>query len=104
MPSARHAGHPCENTVSPSNQLARSTAALAALLAAALLAGCGSAPTLFTPDGRATSLVSCPNSGGDYDECANQAQALCGANGYDILRRDSQGANRSLLIACRAPG
>jgi hypothetical protein len=90
--------------VSLSKQLAGNLAALAAPLAAALLAGCSSAPTLFTPDGRATSQVSCQTPSGDYDECANQAQALCGTNGYDVLRRDSQGANRSLLIACRAPG
>ena len=72
-------------------------------LGAVVLAGCSSAPSLFTPDGRSTNLVSCSSGAGDYDQCANQANALCRANGYDVLRRDDNGSVRSLLIACRAP-
>jgi hypothetical protein len=75
----------------------------AAVLAVAVLAGCSSAPTLFTPDGRSTSLISCSDAPGDADQCVNQAKALCGAGGYDVLRRDNNGTSRSLLIACRAP-
>ncbi|SDV48402.1 hypothetical protein [Chitinasiproducens palmae] len=71
---------------------------LLAALPVLALAGCGSAPPLFTSDGRPTTHLSC-NSGG-WADCDRQAQVACGSTGYDVLQRDDS-AGRDLYVACR---
>jgi len=73
-----------------------------ALLGIVALAGCSSAPPLFTPDGRATMQVQCTG-GSDWSECERRAQVACGSGGYDVLNRTDSSSNRSMYIACRKP-
>jgi hypothetical protein len=74
--------------------------ACAALLVAgaAALAACSSSPPLFTSDGRQTTAVQCPVGS---DTCEQQAKAMCGNGGYDVVRESSDNGMRSLLYACR---
>lgn len=65
------------------------------------LAGCGSAPPLFTADGRPTMQVSC--NGGDWSECERRARVACGDGGYDELTRSVTSDQRTLYLACRRP-
>nr|WP_258002369.1 hypothetical protein [Burkholderia sp. WAC0059] len=67
----------------------------------AALAACGGSPPLFLSDGRQTTQVQCP-AGGDGDSCAQQAQARCGADGYDTIGQSVQNTTRTLVFACRA--
>jgi hypothetical protein len=61
------------------------------------LAACSSAPPLFAPDGRPTTLVQCP---AGSDNCEQQAQAMCGG-AFDTIRATTENGGRSLLYACR---
>ncbi|HEY1998151.1 hypothetical protein [Paraburkholderia sp.] len=70
-------------------------ALLAAL--AGSLAGCGSSPPLFLPDGRPTTLVQCPEGS---DSCVQQARAACGSNSFDTVRQSSENGTLSLIYAC----
>ncbi|MGI4981868.1 MAG: hypothetical protein ACRYGL_00775 [Janthinobacterium lividum] len=67
-----------------------------------LLAGCGSAPPLFTADGRPTMQVGC-NGGGDWSECERRAQVACGEGGYEELTRSVNSGQQTLYLACRRP-
>ena len=64
---------------------------------AAALAACSSSPPLFTSDGRQTTAVQCPVGS---DTCEQQARAMCGNGGYDVVRESSDNGMRSLLYAC----
>lgn len=68
-----------------------------ALLGMLALAGCSSAPPLFTSDGRATMQMQCTG-GADWSECERRAQVACGSGGYDVLSRAT--SPRSMYIAC----
>lgn len=73
-------------------------ASLAAVLTlTGALAACSSAPPLFSPDGRPTTLVQCP---AGSDNCEQQAQAMCGG-AFDTMRTTTGNGVRSLLYACR---
>jgi hypothetical protein len=73
-------------------------ASLAAMLAmTGALAACSSAPPLFSPDGRPTTLVQCP---AGSDNCEQQAQAMCGG-AFDAVRTTTANGVRNLLYACR---
>jgi hypothetical protein len=75
---------------------------IAALLTMTVgLAGCGSGPALFTSDGRPTQRVMCGAQDSAWQDCFAQAQAQCGGHDYDVVSRSSDGAPRSILIACR---
>jgi starvation-inducible outer membrane lipoprotein len=75
---------------------------IAALLTMTLwLAGCSSGPPLFTSDGRATQRVVCGAQDSAWQDCFAQAHAQCGGRDYDVVSRSSDGAPRSILIACR---
>ncbi|MCY0389053.1 hypothetical protein OVY01_18020 [Robbsia sp. Bb-Pol-6] len=65
-----------------------------------VLAGCSSAPPLFTADGRPTMQVSC-NGGGDWSECERRAKVACGDGGYDELTRSIKSDQQTLYLACR---
>ncbi len=67
-----------------------------------LLAGCSSAPSLFTSDGRPTQRIQCSGAN-SWNDCFAQADALCGDAGYDVVARSDSDAPRSVLIACRRP-
>lgn len=71
-----------------------------ALLGILALAGCSSAPPLFTKDGRATIQVQCPGGDAGWAECDRRAQVACGSGGYDVLNR-TDSSQRSMYIACR---
>ncbi len=64
------------------------------------LSACSSAPPLFSSDGRPTSMIQCPTSGG-WSNCQENARALC-AGSYDVLDQSSENGQNGLLIACRA--
>lgn len=64
------------------------------------LAGCSSAPPLFSADGRPTQMVQCPAYGG-WRLCTDNARVSC-PGGYDVLDQSSADNQNSLLIACKA--
>ncbi|WP_250440826.1 hypothetical protein [Caballeronia sp. AZ1_KS37] len=64
------------------------------------LAGCSSAPPLFSADGRPTQQIQCPAYGG-WRNCTDNAKALC-PNGYDVLGQSTENNQNSLLVACKA--
>ncbi len=76
----------------------RGAALAAALVMTGALAACSSAPPLFAPDGRPTTLVQCP---AGSDNCEQQAQAMCGG-AFDAMRTTTENGVRSLLYACHA--
>jgi hypothetical protein len=63
------------------------------------LAGCSSAPPLFSADGRPTQLVQCPAYGG-WRLCTDNAKVAC-PGGYDVLEQSSADNQNGLLIACK---
>ena len=68
---------------------------LALVSAAIALGGCASAKEIYTPDGRKGYTVQCPSAGGiqnDWGKCFAKAGEICGARGYDILERSSDGS------------
>jgi hypothetical protein len=67
---------------------------------ASALAGCSSAPPLFSADGRPTQQINCP-AGGGWRNCTDNAKALCPA-GYDVIDQSTGDTSDSLLVACRA--
>ncbi|SAL75796.1 hypothetical protein AWB71_05095 [Caballeronia peredens] len=64
------------------------------------LAGCSSAPPLFSADGRPTQQVQCPAYGG-WRNCTDNAKVLC-PGGYDVLDQTTENNQNSLLVACKA--
>ncbi|WP_244131599.1 hypothetical protein [Burkholderia gladioli] len=66
----------------------------------ASLAGCGGGAPLFTPDGRATTQVQCPE-GGPWDTCFQNARGICGGE-FDTIQQSANNGTRSLLFACRS--
>jgi hypothetical protein len=73
-----------------------------AALTALCLAGCSSAPKLFTSDGRPTQSIACGGAN-SWTDCFAQADSLCHGAGYDVVSRSEGDAPRSVLIACRRP-
>jgi hypothetical protein len=65
----------------------------------AALAGCGSSPPLFSPDGRPTTQVQCSTAAGDA--CEQQARGMCGG-AFDVVRQTTEKSVRNLLFACKA--
>ncbi|BAN24726.1 hypothetical protein [Caballeronia insecticola] len=74
---------------------------LAVLVAGSVwaLAGCSSAPPLFSADGRPTQQVQCPAYGG-WRNCTDNAKVLC-PSGYDVLDQSTENNQNSLLVACK---
>ena len=70
--------------------------AIALMLA---LSACSSAPPLFSSDGRPTSMIECPVSGG-WSNCEENARAQCGGS-YDVLDQTTDNGQNGLLIACK---
>jgi hypothetical protein len=71
---------------------------LAATLLA--LAGCSSAPPLFSADGRPTTLIQCPSNGG-WSLCTQNARVTCQGGSYDVLEQSADNGQNGLLIACK---
>lgn len=76
------------------------------LLAAATMTGCA------TDNHRSANHPSfdCSGAGKGWDDCTKQADALCGAKGYDVISRNidsTSGASsnsqmkRELVVACK---
>ncbi|CAG4898520.1 hypothetical protein [Paraburkholderia gardini] len=76
-------------------------AAACAGMALAALAGCSSAPPLFSPDGLPTTQVQCSAAGGDG--CEQQARGMCGGP-FEIVRQTTVDGVRNLIFACRKAG
>jgi hypothetical protein len=68
---------------------------------ASALAGCSSAPPLFSADGRPTTLIQCPAAGG-WSLCTQNARATCQGANYDVLEQSTDNGQNGLLIACKA--
>ncbi len=66
---------------------------------ACALAGCSSAPPLFSTDGRPTQQIQCPTYSG-WSNCTDNAKALC-PSGYDVLGQSTENNQNALLIACK---
>ncbi|WP_235007708.1 hypothetical protein [Caballeronia humi] len=64
------------------------------------LAGCSSAPPLFSSDGRPTTLIQCPAYGG-WTLCQQNARATCQGASYDVLEQSTDNGQNGLLIACK---
>lgn len=80
----------------PRSPLLRITVSIALM---AGLAGCGGGAPLFTPDGRPTTRVQCPESGG-WNACMQNATGICGGS-FDTIQQSVDNGVRSLLFACR---
>lgn len=63
------------------------------------LAGCSSAPPLFSSDGRPTQQIQCPAYEG-WRNCTDNAKALC-PSGYDVLDQSTDNNQNSMLVACK---
>ena len=83
-----------------SRNAARGFALLAVTMMLSGLSACSSAPPLFSSDGRPTSMIQCPTTGG-WSNCQENARAMCGGS-YDVLDQGSENGQNSLLIACKA--
>ncbi|WP_232470925.1 hypothetical protein [Caballeronia hypogeia] len=64
------------------------------------LAGCSSAPPLFSADGRPTQQIQCPAYGG-WRNCTDNAKVQC-PSGYDVLDQSTENNQNTLLVACKA--
>lgn len=73
---------------------------VAALLGAAVLAGCGGSAPLFTGDGRPTTVVQCSASSA-WENCTEHARAICGGD-IDIIQQSDVDGSHKLLFACKA--
>ena len=79
---------------------------IAALALCAIVAGCVTAETTFTPDGRQGHVLSCTPAwtgglvGGiasastNWGTCYQKAGEICGARGYDILEKTGEHGQR----------
>lgn len=94
--------------------------AIAALLALNL-AGCATVHQTYAPDGRKAYSLNCSGLARGWDKCLSAAGELCGAAGYNIVDRSSEGLlvaggglnesggsgfvgstrERAMLVACR---
>lgn len=80
----------------------RRNAFLQLFFSIALIAGlsaCGGSAPLFTPDGRTTTLVECPE-GGPWDTCMQNARGICGGD-FDTIQQSVDNGVRKLLFACK---
>jgi hypothetical protein len=81
------------------NHLARAALSATGFALLTGLAACSSSPPLFLSDGRATTLVQCPEGS---DSCAQQARANCGGGQFEVVRQSSDKGTLSLIYACPA--
>lgn len=88
------------------------------MTAAGLLTACAYVTKTHAPDGSEAYAINCSGTAMGWDACYKKAGDLCGASGYEELRKDgdmqataggsaygafgAQSANRSMLIKCRA--
>lgn len=52
------------------------------------LAGCATTSTMYGPDGKAMTAISCDGSAVSPSVCFAKAGEICGTQGYDILASD----------------
>ena len=96
---------------------------LAIIVIAPLLNGCATVHESYAPDGRKAYALNCSGLARGWDKCQIAAGEICGAAGYDIIDRISEGASvayaavnenggvaqsskpneRSMLISCKLP-
>lgn len=77
--------------------------------AAALLVGCATAKTVYTPDGRQGHAIQCGGTAMTWNECQEKAGQICGTSGYEVLDRQentsyvigSASISRTMLISCK---
>ena len=89
-----------KRTLSIAIRLGGASRAVAAGALCAALAGCGSSPPLFTPDGRPTTLVQCP-AAGPWDTCRQDARGICQSD-FDVIRQTTGKGMNNLFFACKA--
>lgn len=90
------------------------------IIAAAVLlslAGCATSSKTYGPDGREAYTINCSGGALNWGQCYEKAGSICGARGYDILNKDTDGNSsigatqhglygsasnsRSLVISCK---
>lgn len=85
------------------------------------LSGCATVRESYAPDGRKAYALNCSGTARGWDKCFSAAGEKCGASGYDILERSSEGRSygaaavnssggyassgttneRTMLVACK---
>lgn len=85
------------------------------------LPACATVRESYAPDGRKAYALNCSGTARGWDKCFSAAGEKCGANGYDILERSSEGrsygaaavnssggyassgttSERTMLVACK---
>lgn len=99
-----------------------SPSARAIVAVLALLSACATVRESYAPDGRKAHSLNCSGTARGWDKCFSAAGEICGANGYDVIDRNSEGrsygavavnpsggygsagttSERTMLIACKA--
>lgn len=95
---------------------------IAAALLVISMAGCATIHQTYAPDGRKAYALNCSGLARGWDKCLSAAGEQCGAAGYDIVDRSTEGAfiagagvdasgagsgfmgstrERAMLVACR---
>jgi hypothetical protein len=59
-------------------------------LGAVVLSGCATVRESYAPDGRKAYALNCSGTARGWDKCFSAAGEICGANGYDVLDRNSE--------------
>jgi hypothetical protein len=56
------------------------------------MAGCATVHQTYAPDGRKAYALNCSGLARGWDKCLSAAGEICGAAGYDIVDRSSEGS------------
>ena len=61
-----------------------------AALGIVVLTSCATVRESYAPDGRKAYALNCSGTARGWDKCFSAAGEICGANGYDVLDRNSE--------------
>lgn len=64
---------------------------ISTITAGVLLSGCASVKESYGPDGRKVYALNCSGTARGGDKCFSAAGDICGAVGYDVIDRNSEG-------------
>lgn len=106
------------STVFPLKESSMLKSMVTGLLVAMILSSCATVRESYAPDGRKSYALNCSGTARGWDKCFSAAGEICGAKGYDILDRSSEGVaaiggsfqggfsgaktnERTMLVACK---
>lgn len=67
------------------------------LIAVLVLAGCATAKPIIAPDGKTAYRLDCSGTSRSWGDCMQKAGETCGAHGYDVLARNEEHPQTSLI-------